>query len=292
MILLEGKAGRYVFNPNDPTSRIGTGGMGVVFKGFDVAAQKQVAIKVLYNNYAQNERILAKTILTSRIQVNHANLVRILDFIELDGRFHTVCEFLEGETLEKRIRRFQQDPIHLNEAMRIMNGTLDGLMALHSHKPVVIHRDINPSNIMLCKSGRVVIMDFGIARVLIGNQNSNSKVTIVNSGKTLGTYQYSPPEQIKGNYSEINQRSDIYSAALTFYEVLTGSPAFSHPNNMELMKMQLSSDLPPNNAIPKRLYKVLKKAAAKSQSERYESISDFSYELNNDTRTWWQKMFN
>jgi serine/threonine-protein kinase len=282
---LFGKNTHYVFDPQILSTKIGIGGMGVVYKGFDIINRKPVAIKVLFDNLANNEKVLGKTILTSRIRIKHNNLVEILDFIENDGIYHTVCEFLAGETLDKIIKSNKINSKQLSLCKSIMSDVLSGISRLHNNNPVIIHRDITPSNIMINHEQRAKIIDFGISRVLLNNQKSK-KVTIVNNGSTIGTYHYSPPEQIIANYDAINQTSDIYSAGITFYELLSGNLPFNNENINVLMEMQMNSPLPKNTLIPNHLFKILQKATAKNQANRFQTVEEFSNALNSAKKSW------
>jgi len=282
---LFGSNSHYVFDPNIIETRIGLGGMGSVFKGYDLTKKKPVAIKVLFNTLAIDEKILSKTILTSCIRIKHENLVEILDFIELDGKYHTICEYLSGETLEKKIKNNTVNSNNITFCKSIMSDVLSGISRLHNNNPVIIHRDITPSNIMIDKNSSCKIIDFGISRVLLNNEKSK-KVTIVNNGSTIGKYHYSPPEQIIANYEAINQSSDIYSAGITFYELLAGVLPFNHLNTNSLMKMQMEAIIPKNSKIPNYLYKILHKATSKDQLQRFQTAEEFNNAIINAKKSW------
>lgn len=282
---LFGNNSHYVFDPNITETRIGLGGMGSVFKGFDLGKKRPVAIKVLFNTLANNEKILSKTILTSSIRIKHKNLVEIFDFIEIEGVYHTICEYLNGETLEKKIKNKTVSSSNIILCKSIMSDVLSGISRLHNNNPIIIHRDITPSNIMIDKNNSCKIIDFGISRVLLNNEKSK-KVTLVNNGSTIGKYHYSPPEQIIANYDAINQTSDIYSAGITFYELLSGELPFNHINTNSLMKMQMESTIPKNPKIPNYMYKVLKKATAKDQLKRFQTAEEFKNEIINAKKRW------
>jgi serine/threonine-protein kinase len=138
---------------------------------------------------------------------------------------------------------------------------------------------------MIEKNNNSKLIDFGISRVLINN-DSSKKITIVNNGKMIGKYHYSPPEQINGHYESINQTSDIYAAGITFYELLSGVLPFNNPNVNELMRMQINDAIPPNPMIPKQLFKIIKKATAKEQSKRFQSAEEFNSAIVNSKKSW------
>jgi serine/threonine protein kinase len=290
MIILESQTGRYRFNPYDRSTHIGRGGMGVVFKGEDLKTSRPVAVKVLYNSYSSNNQVLAKTVLASKIRIRHQNVVEILDFIEKDGKYHTVCEFLDGVTLDKMIREGGLATHDQSYKLEVIKSILDGVEILHSNDPKIIHRDLTPANIMVCRNGRIVIMDFGIARIQKADMPV-PKMTIVNNGFVLGTYYYSPPEQITGNFSAINETSDIYTLGITFYELFVGRPPFVHDNPMHLMQMQMTTPIPYHERIQKHIFKTLQKATAKDPKMRYQTINEFRDAFLKKGPSWLGKIF-
>ena len=265
-ILLQGKNGSYTFNPRDPQSRIADGGMGVVYLGEQVETGQKVAIKVIYRELAQDERNIERARREAAINVKHPNLIRMLDFIEKDGIYHIISEYLEGQNLEEFIK--QNPKISTEYAVRVINDVLNGLEALHALNPPVIHRDIKPSNIFLCYDGTVKLMDFGIARITGGERKS-----LTGLGTVVGSPHYSPPEQVRGEIDKINKTTDIYALGITFYELLTGNPPFDATNEFDILKKQVDEPLPENPSIPANIFEVIKKATNKEQDDRYASVN-------------------
>lgn len=147
-------------------------------------------------------------------------------------------------------------------------SVLDALTCLHSQTPPIWHRDIKPSNIMVENGQNVRVMDLGIA-----TSDGISFGTL--EGRGFGTYPYAPPEQITGQRSLVNGTSDLYSLGITFYELLTGVNPFAGGSDVDILEKQITMTLPYNELIPKPLFKVLLKATAKKQADRYQTAAEF-----------------
>lgn len=251
--------------------KIGGGGMADVYLCEDLTLGRHVAIKVLL------PRLLADPTFVERFRreakaaagLNHANLVSIYDWGELDGAYFIVMEYVEGETLKDLIRR--QERLSGNEAVRITLHLLNGLAS--AHRRGIVHRDIKPQNVMLDREGNVKITDFGIARA------ADSGMTEV--GAVLGTARYLAPEQAKG--LQVDPRSDLYSVGIVLYEMLTGTVPFKgdtavtvalkHVNEMPLEP----SELVPG--MPSALNQIVLKAIAKNPDDRYQSAEEFARDV-------------
>lgn len=277
LITLRGTNGSYHFDPQDEGNRLGQGGMGVVFKGDHASGNGTVAIKVLYKEITTNLSAIERERQSAGIRINNRNLIRMLDFVEQNGIFHIVSELVEGKTLHAYLMELQESGKKMDKptALNIINQVMDGLSALHGNQPPIIHRDIDPSNIMLCSDGTVKIMDFGIAKISDGKRKSLTGI-----GTVIGKPHYSPPEQIRGESDKINQTTDIYALAITIYEMLTGNPPFNATNEYDVMKMQIEKPLPYNASIPAPIFRVIQKATEKKQERRYASVADFRRDLN------------
>ena len=180
------------------------------------------------------------------------------------GPIYIISELVNGTIIDEFAKTLPSD-MRVEVISRMMCCVLDGLACLHAKS--VWHRDIKPSNIMVENGVNVKIMDLGIARV--------DGKTFGTLDKAFGTFAYAPPEQINRALGDVNHLSDIYSAGVTFYELLTGSNPFESINEIETCDRQLTLTLPPDANIPKSLYKVILKATAKSQSARYQSVIEF-----------------
>ncbi|MDR1357303.1 MAG: serine/threonine protein kinase [Tannerellaceae bacterium] len=251
--------------------RIGSGAMGEVFKGwYTDNPEQKVAIKKVYNRHAENPQIRNRARHEASLFIYHPNLIKMLGYCEFDrsrGPVYIISELVRGETINKSVR--DADPAaRANMVSGMMYSVLDALQCLHTQNPPVWHRDLKPSNIMV-ENGRVVkVMDLGIA-----TSDGISLGTL--EGRGFGTYPYAPPEQITGQRSLINATSDLYSAGVTFYELLTGVNPFDGGSDVDIMEKQITMPLPYNRSIPKPLFRVLLKATAKKQTDRYQTAADF-----------------
>ena len=187
---------------------LGMGGMGAVYKARDLEVDRIVGLKVIRPDLAGNPAILArfKQELVLARQVTHKNIIRIYDLNEADGVKFITMEFIEGEDLRSILTRQKRLPPV--EAVGIMLQTCAGLQAMHVEG--IVHRDMKPSNIMRDAAGRVVIMDFGLAKTVEGDG-------LTQTGMMIGTMEYMSPEQAMG--SDLDARSDIFAVGLIFYEL-------------------------------------------------------------------------
>ena len=194
---------------------LGEGGMGAVYKAFDREVDRPVALKVIRPELASNASMLARfkqELLLSR-QVTHKNVIRIYDLGDADGVKFITMEFVEGRDLRALIH--EKKKFSPEEAVDVMQQVCQALQAAHSVG--VIHRDLKPQNVMQESTGRILVMDFGLARTMEGDR-------MTQTGALVGTMEYMSPEQALGK--ELDQRSDIFTAGLILYELLTGNMPF------------------------------------------------------------------
>jgi serine/threonine protein kinase len=200
------------------------GGMGVVWRAWDVERNEPVAIKAVANDLINDphfkERFLHEVARHARL--NHPNIVPVLDVFETNGQSCFVMKLIDGESLADLLENRKHNRLGIKEALPIMRDTLDALN--YAHQQGILHRDVKPSNILLDRDHRAYLIDFGIA-LAIGEQR------LTRAGQTLGTPLYMSPEQIKGE--EIFHVSDVYSVGCVFYEMLTGRPPFLSESNRE-----------------------------------------------------------
>lgn len=251
--------------------KIGQGGMGIVYKGIHTKLEQEVAIKVLSPQFSQDPHMRKRFIKEAKIQAkfSHPNVLNILNYLEEDGNVFLIMEYINGETLENRLKR--EGRLTIEEAVSISLSVLEALDFMHSKG--VIHRDIKPSNIMFTDSGIVKVTDFGIAKV-IGE-------TVQTGTGTVGTFRYMSPEQILGKETSI--LSDIYSFGITLYEMVTGRVPFSGDSEYIIMKGHLEEKpLPPleiKNNVSKELSKIILKALNKDPKDRYQNVKEFAEDL-------------
>ena len=190
---------------------LGEGGMGAVYKARDIELNRMVALKVIRPDLATNQAIIDrfKQELLLATQVTHKNVIRIYDLSEADGMKFITMEYVEGEDLRGLMQKKGKLPPE--EAVEIMQQICRALEAAHSAG--IIHRDLKPQNIMRDKTGRILVMDFGLARTLEGDG-------MTQTGALVGTMDYMSPEQALGK--DLDQRSDVFALGLIFYELLTG----------------------------------------------------------------------
>jgi|LNFM01.1.fsa_nt_gb serine/threonine protein kinase len=258
---------------------VGHGAMGLVYRARQVTDGQTVAIKVehcdpdlLFEGRFEREATLMA-------RVHHPNVASLLDFGRLpDGGGVLVLEYIDGETLAEVLHRYE-GALPWREAVGVVLGVLDGLSAVHAAK--ILHRDIKPSNVMLARNEhRVKLVDFGVARRLVGDRDVRA---ITAAGEVLGTLNYMSPEHLLGH--PIDERSDSYSVGVMLYEALTGRLPFSR----QAMKatMEKTTGQPPlpmrlpdgRPRWPERLEKIALSALAFSASERPSSAAEFASAL-------------
>src|ERR1017187_2067940 len=251
---------------------LGMGGMGAVYKARDMEVERVAGLKVIRPDLAGNPAILArfKQELVLARQVTHKNIIRIYDLNEADGVKFITMEFIEGEDLRSILTR--EGKLAPKEAVNIMRQSCSGLLA--AHQEGVIHRDLKPSNIMRDGSGRVVIMDFGLAKTVQSDG-------MTQTGMMVGTTEYMSPEQAMG--SELDARSDLFTMGLIFYELLTGNiPSRAESEIARLLKRP-QERAPPlsevDSTIPPTLSLIAAKCLERDPKARYNSVQELLDDL-------------
>ena len=254
---------------------LGEGGMGAVYKAADREVDRIVALKVIRPEMASHPEILArfKQELLLSSQVTHRNVIRIYDLGEAQGVKFITMEYLEGENLYQILK--QRDKLGVAEAVDIMEQVASGLAAAHAAG--IIHRDLKPGNIMRDKSGRVVVMDFGLARTFSGDG-------MTRTGAMLGTIEYMSPEQAQG--ADVKASSDIFTVGLILYELLAGvTPFYAESAIASLLKrtqQRAVSLIDVDRNIPVALSNIVAKCLEKDPVNRYQNAE----ELDADLRAW------
>ena len=268
--------GTILLNRYEILEQIGEGGMATVYKAKCHTLDRLVAIKVLKSEYAEDEEFVKKFMMEcqSAAKLNHPNIVGIYDFheIELDGKpvYFIVMEYIDGITLKELIEK--KGFIPEEEAVDIALQILEALKEAHSHG--VIHRDIKPHNIMISKNGIVKVTDFGIAR-------ATSNHTMTTTMDAIGSVHYFSPEQARGAFTD--QRTDIYSFGIVFYEMLTGKRPFVGENPVTIAMKHIQEDITPpgelNENISEGVERVVLKCTMKKQAERYQNVEEIITDL-------------
>jgi serine/threonine protein kinase len=221
---------------------IGRGGMATVYKARHRVLHSHVAIKVLSGQFTHDGEFLKRFINGARsaASLKHENIIPVYDVGDEKGNYYIVMEYLEGETLEERIKRTGAIPEPEIEAiMKPLAGALE-----YAHSRGVIHRDIKSANIFLVKGGRVVLMDFDIAKA------SDTTLNLTQDGTLLGTPAYMSPEQARGEKAD--HRSDVYSFGVVLYEMATGRLPFQGENTFSILNQIATTDpAPPRELNPK-----------------------------------------
>lgn len=265
---MEEKIGHYKV-----VSELGRGGMGVVYKAHEESLNRFVALKVLGKHLTSDGEYLKRFLQEARsaANLNHPNIVQIYFIGEDDGRHFFAMEYVSGTNVENLIRA--EGKIAPARAAQIVSQAAAGLAAAHDQG--IIHRDIKPANLMLGKDGIVKIADFGIAFV------SDRATRLTGQGKLVGTPRYMSPEQCLGE--TIDQRTDLYSLGISFYEMLTGTVPFRAESPLLLMREIIEVEpIPAEEVIGKvdsRISAILGKLLAKSPEDRYSDAREVATDL-------------
>ena len=259
--------GQKINDRYEVTKLIGEGGMANVYLGYDTILERDVAIKVLRGDLADDEKFVRRFRREAQNAslLSHPNIVQIYDVGEDDGNFYIVMEYIKGQTLKQLIKK--RGKLSVPETIDIISQLTDGLA--HAHDSYIIHRDIKPQNIMILEDGMVKITDFGIAMAI-----NASDLTQTNS--VMGSVHYLPPEQASGKGSTI--KSDIYSLGILMYEMLAGTMPFKGETAVEIAMKHLKNPMPSvrkeNPSVPQSLENIILKATAKNTKNRYNNVRE------------------
>lgn len=249
---------------------IGAGGMGTVYRAVQPEIGSVVAVKVLSQQSASDSDTVQRFFDEARSVnvIRHQNIVNIMDLARLpDGRPYIIMEYLDGHSLKTQLRH---GPLAIDEAARISLAVLDALAAAHARG--VQHRDLKPDNIMLAPSGRITLVDFGIAKFATANPNAARTET----GAILGTPHYMAPEQAQGR--PIDGRTDIYAMGVVIYEMITGVRPFTGDSLFDILRQHVSDPpLPPSQRgvphLSADFEQVIMVALAKAPDQRFASAT-------------------
>jgi len=248
-------------------SILGMGGMGKVYKVRNVIADRVEAMKILLPDLSSNQSLADRFLREIRLlaTLNHPNIAALRTALTYQNQLVMVMEFVEGETLANRLARA---PLSTAEVVNYADQILSALS--YAHKQNIIHRDIKPANMMLTPTGVVKLMDFGIAR-------SSKDGALTSTGTTLGSLNYMPPEQVRGEAADA--RSDIYSFGVSLYEMLTGKLPFHSDSQYSLMTAHLNETPPApitlRGDLPPALSEIIMMAIAKDPNNRFQSADAF-----------------
>jgi serine/threonine protein kinase len=257
---------------------LGSGGMGEVYEARDTRLNRTVAIKICKGRFTERFEREARAISS----LNHPHICALYDICREDSAAFLVMEYLEGETLEARLRK---GALPIEEALRIATQIASALDA--AHRKGVVHRDLKPGNVMLTRSG-AKLLDFGLAKIAQPVTFSGSDTTgppaaqtLTAQGTILGTFQYMSPEQLEGK--ETDARSDIFSFGAMLYEMITGSKGFQGSSHASLIAAVMSANPPPVSTMQPlaspALDRLVGKCLAKSPDDRWQNAGDLLSEL-------------
>ena len=251
---------------------IGEGGMANVYLAYDTILDRDVAVKVLRGDLANDEKFVRRfqrEALNSS-SLSHSNIVEVYDVGEDNGQYFIVMEYIEGKNLKDLLKK--RGKLTVSEVVDIMSQIADGLSV--AHDSYIIHRDIKPQNIMILENGLVKITDFGIAMAM-----NSTQLTQTNS--VMGSVHYLPPEQASGKGSTL--KSDIYSMGILMYELLTGKLPYRGDNAVEIALKHLKEPLPSIREelpdLPQSVENVILKSAAKNPKNRYNDAREMYEDL-------------
>jgi serine/threonine protein kinase/Tfp pilus assembly protein PilF len=251
---------------------LGRGGMGAVYRVEDIKAREEIALKLIKPEIAADEKTIhrfRKELTTAR-RIRHKNICAMYDLNENKGTYYIKMEYVPGQDLKRLIRQTRR--LAIDTAISIIKQVCEGLS--EAHRLGVVHRDLKPHNIMIDREGTVRIMDFGIAR-------SSKEKGFTGAGVVVGTPEYMPPEQAEAK--EVDQRSDIYSLGIMFYEMLTGTVPFKGDTPLSIaMKHKSETPIPPykvNKEISDEISRIILRCLKKDKENRYSTALELLSDL-------------
>jgi serine/threonine-protein kinase len=253
-------------------ARIATGGMSTVYRGLDVRLGRPVALKVMDARYAGDQQFLTRFHREARAiaSLKHPGLVAIYDQGNDPTHPFLVMELIEGGTLRELLR--ERGPMPPHAAVAVLRPVLGGLGV--AHRAGLVHRDIKPENVLISDDGEVKLVDFGLVRAI-------AEAGITSTSVILGTAAYLSPEQVLG--AETGPRSDVYSAGIMAFELLTGTTPFTGDSAITVANQRLDQDVPPPSSlidgVPDQFDEFIARATARDPDDRFADAAAMSAEL-------------
>jgi len=262
--------------------RLGTGGMGVVWRAVDTHLGREVAIKVLAPEEVPDPTRVSRFLREARSAsaLNHPNIVTIYEANTADGTPFIAMEYVRGVTLHDELRG---GPLGALRAIGVALQICAGLQ--HSHEAGIIHRDLKPSNIMLTPAGAVKVLDFGLAKHAARAEDAAGETTLTipltETGVTIGTVAYMSPEQALGD--DVDARSDLFTLGIVLYEMLSKTRPFESTSMVSVLRRMIHSDPTPLRDVapgaPAALEAVVLRCLAKDREDRYQSAAEVAADL-------------
>ena len=265
------KEGVFLGKRYEILGRVGSGGMADVYKGKDHKLNRYVAIKVLKSDYRSDQVFIQKFLSEAQAAAGlmHPNVVNVYDVGQDRGLYYMVMELVEGITLKDYIQK--KGKLSAKETISISIQMVTGIQAAHNRH--IIHRDIKPQNIIISKEGKVKVTDFGIARATTSTQTISASV--------MGSVHYTSPEQARGGH--VDEKSDIYSAGITMYEMITGHVPFDGDSTVSVALKHLREEIvSPSKEVPDIPYSlecIIMKCTQKNPERRYHDCESLLLDL-------------
>src|SRR5262245_20689089 len=270
--------------PYQILSFLGAGGMGDVHLALDTRLGRKVAVKLLPAEFTTDAERLRRFEQEARAAsaLNHPNIITVHEIGEIEGRRFIVTEYVEGETLRRRMASAPQGRLRLSEALEIASQVAAALQA--AHEAGITHRDIKPENVMLRADGLMKVLDFGLAKLSgsrAGPQPEAAESLDTLSGVVMGTVSYMSPEQARGE--NVDHRTDIFSLSVMLYEMLAGRRPFEGPTSSDVMAAVLTSEpvslMEVVPEVPAPLWRIVKRCLEKRPGQRFQSAGDLGFAL-------------
>ena len=263
------KTGDLIENRYSYIEKIGKGAFGTVILVEDTVVEERLILKFLNANFATDEEMLKRFVHELRFsrKITHKNVIRIYDFLHLSGSYAISMEYFPSHTLGAEVAG--NIPLPIDKAAGWAKDVATGMAV--AHQVGIIHRDLKPANVLINDDGLLKIVDFGVAAA-----QGSGDTQLTKTGYVIGSPKYMAPEQILGK--QVDHRSDIYSLAVIFYEMLTGTPPYTKGDHMAVMYQHVQGKCPRcdelNPDIPKKLANVVHKAMEIDKVKRYESMDE------------------
>jgi tetratricopeptide (TPR) repeat protein len=247
--------------------RLGRGGMADVYRAYQPGMDRYVAIKVMHAHLAEDPGFVTRFKREAQAvgTLRHPNIVQVIDFDSTDNEYYMVMEFIESDSLKAMLTRRGALPVI--EALAMMTKITDAVA--YAHSMGMIHRDLKPANILLTKVGEPILTDFGIAKIL-------SATNLTTTGMAIGTPTYMSPEAGRGE--KVDERSDLYSLGVMFYEMVTGTLPYDADTPWAVILKHINEPLPLPSTVmpdlPSDIERILLKAMAKNPAERFQSAAE------------------
>jgi len=254
--------------------KIGKGAFGTVILVEDTVVDEQLILKFLNSNVAEDEEILKRFVHELRFsrKITHKNVIRIYDFLNLSGSYAISMEYFNSHTLGEEVKG---KPLPFDKAAGWATDIANGMTV--AHQVGIIHRDLKPAHLLINDDGLLKIVDFGVAAAA-----GSGDTQLTKTGYVIGSPKYMAPEQILGK--KVDERADIYSLGILFYEMLCGAPPYTKGDHMAVMYQHVQGKCPrcdeTNPAIPKALADVVHKAMEVDKLKRFESMDEFQKAIN------------